>query len=56
MVDNAPKAIETVAQYKKRTRLTALRLPAAVVTKAVRAMPSRMRAVVDAKGYSINRD
>ena len=56
MVRNAPKRVETVREYKKRLRLTALRLPSALVTKAVRAMPNRMRAVVSAKGYSIKGD
>ena len=56
MVAGAPTRVESVQEYKKRLRLTALRVPAPLVTKAVGAMPGRMRAVVDAKGYSIKRD
>ena len=56
MVAGAPKHVETVCEYKKRLRLTALRLSPSVVAKAVQAMPSRMRAVVDAKGYAIKAD
>ena len=56
MLDRAPKNVETVAAYKKRLRLTALRLPSTIVTKAVEAMPGRMKDIVEAKGYSIKRD
>ena len=56
MVASAPKRVETVAEYKKRLRLTALRLPRALVAKAVASMPKRMRAVVTAKGHSIKKD
>ena len=56
MPDRAPKKVETVAAYKKRLRLTALCLPTAIVTKAVEAMPGRMKDIVEAKGYSIKRD
>ena len=56
MLVNAPRNVETVAAYKKRLRLTALRLPRNGVTRAVRAMPKRMRAVVEAKGYNIASD
>ena len=56
MVKGAPGRLETVQEYKKRLRRTALRLPTALVTRAVRAMPSRMRAVVHAKGHSIKAD
>ena len=56
MQNNTPKNIESVAAYKKRLRLTALRLPSAVVTKAVRGMPKRMASIVVAKGYSIKAD
>ena len=56
MFQNTPKRVETVAEYKKRLRLTALRLPAQVVSAAVRSMPTRMKAVVDAKGGNIKRD
>ena len=56
MINNAPREVESVSAYKKRFRLTALRLPRDLVTRAVRAMPGRMRAVVDAKGHSIKCD
>ena len=56
MVAGTPKRVETVQEYKKRLRLTALRLPSTLVTKAVGAMPKRMRAVVEAKGHSIKID
>ena len=56
MVAGAPKRVETVLEYKKRLRLTALRLSPSLVAKAVQAMPSKMRAVVDAKGYAIKDD
>ena len=56
MVAGAPKHVETVCEYKKRLRLTALRLSPTVVAKAVQAMPARMRAVVVAKGYAIKKD
>ena len=55
-VANAPKKVETVQVYKKRLRLTALRLPHAYVSKCVCAMPKRMRAVTAAKGHSIRKD
>ena len=56
MVKGAPGRLETVREYKKRLRRTALRLPTALVARAVRAMPTRMRAVVLAKGHSIKAD
>ena len=56
MTNGTPKEVETVAAYKKRLRLTALRLPSAVVIKAVESIPRRMRDIVEAKGYSIKRD
>ena len=56
MVERVPKKLEAVAAYKKRLRLTALRLPRAIVTKAIEAMPARMKDIIKAKGYSIRRD
>ena len=56
VLKNTPKEVETVAAYKKRLRLTALRLPASVVTKAVASIPKRMKAIVDAKGQSVKCD
>ena len=56
MIKNAPKKVETVAEYKKRLRLTALRLPSEFVSKAVCSIPKRMKAVVEAKGGNIKCD
>ena len=52
----APKKIETVVAYKARLRLTALNLPKAMVAKAVRSMPKKIKQVIDAKGGSIKSD
>ena len=56
MISKAPKRVESVDEYKKRMRLTALRLPRSIVSKAVRAIPKRLRALIDAKGFSIKID
>ena len=56
MIHNAPEHVETVAAYKKRLRLTALRLPQARVTKAAHDIPKRMHAVVEAQGHNIPKD
>ena len=56
VLQSALSHVETVAAYKKRLRLTALRFSAAHVRKAVRAIPGRMKAVVDAKGWNIKKD
>ena len=56
MVTNAPPEVETVAAYKKRLRLTALRLPQRIVSRAVASMPKRMKAVAEAGGHSIPKD
>ena len=56
MISKAPKRVESVDQYKKRMRLTALRLPRSIVSKAVRAIPKRLRALIDAKGFNIKID
>ena len=56
MIEGAPKNVETVAAYKKRMRLVALRLPADLVTRTVRKIPARMRSVIDAKGHNIKED
>jgi len=56
MIKNTPKKVETVAEYKKRLRLTALRLPSEFVKRAVCSIPKRMKAVVEAKGGNIKRD
>ena len=56
MVEGAPKTVETVAQYKKRMRLTALQLPAALVAKTVRKIPDRMRSDMAATGHNIKED
>ena len=56
MAEREPAKIETAAAYKKRLRMTALRLPQSVVRDAVLAIPSRARALVAAKGSPIARD
>ncbi len=56
MMASTPKKIETVAEYKKRLRLTALRLPRAEVTKAVGKMSSKIRELKDARGGNIPSD
>ena len=56
MVENAPEHVETVAAYKKRMRLTALRFSSEHVRKTVRAISKRMKAVVKAKGHNIKKD
>ena len=56
MVENAPAGRETVEGYKKRLRSTALRLPTTFLRKAITSIPSRMAAIVAAKGRSIARD
>ena len=45
---------ETQEQYKARLRRTALSLPASVVTRAVRDMARRVRALRDSRGKLIN--
>ena len=56
MKDGNPSENETVQAYRQRLRRTALRLPEAVVRKAVAGIPARMKAVVEAKGGNIPRD
>ena len=56
MVKKAPKRVETVEEYKRRLRRTALGLPQSYVSKCVLSMPKRMRLVSEAKGYSIKAD
>ena len=56
VLKNAPAKVETVQAYKKHLRLTALRLPRDLVTRSASAMPTRTRAVVEVKGYSIKAD
>jgi len=56
VLDKCPKKVETVEAYKARLRRTALAMPKKTVSKAVRAMVPRMRAVVKAKGQAISRD
>lgn len=52
----APAGSETKASYLKRLRLTALRLPSRLVTKAVMGMKSRIKAVHQAGGKDIKKD
>jgi len=52
----APKGKETVAAFKKRLRLVALRTPQATVLNAFAGMKKRMRQIIKAKGGCIPRD
>jgi len=56
VAQGAPKGRETIAGFKKRARLVALRTPEAVVRKAFENMKPRIKAVVKAKGGNIERD
>ena len=47
---------ETVDEFKKRLRRTAMNLPASLIRKAVEAMPKRAAAVAKAGGGDIPRD
>ena len=56
VLKNAPPKPETAQAYKKRLRRIALRLPRDLVRKAVSNIPTRMRAVIAAKGHNIPKD
>ena len=56
MLQTTPNKLETVVAYKARLRCTALRLPRAVVSKAVNNMAARIRQVKDANGGNIPRE
>ncbi len=56
MDKSAPKGKESGKAFKKRLRLTALRLPKSVVGKAVADMKPRIAAVAAAKGDNIKKD
>ena len=56
MFEHEPRDVEPVEQYKRRLRATALGLPKAFVSKAVRSMAARVREVRDAKGANLSRD
>ena len=56
MADQSPPANETVEGYKSRLRRTAMRIPQAVIKKAVLDIRSRARAVAAAEGGDIARD
>ena len=47
---------ESATEYKKRLRLTALRLPEDVVRKIVMSIPKRIKSVIDEKGWPIPMD
>lgn len=49
-------AKETIEHFKARLRRTALAIPAPLITKAVKSIRDRARAVVAAKGGDIPRD
>ena len=50
------KGKESVKAFKKRLRLTALRLPSSEIRPSILALPKRAKAVVDAKGGNISMD
>ena len=56
MAQKGPRRVETVTEYRARLRRTALRMPQAVVEKAVQAIKARAAAVVAAGGKDIARD
>ena len=56
MWKSAPSGRETVDRYKVRLRRTAMRLPTTAVRKAIYDIPTRMRAIVKAKGGNIAKD
>ena len=56
MNKSEPNGVENLSQYKKRLRLTALRLPERVVRAAVAAIRERAAMVVRAGGKNIKRD
>ena len=56
MAESTPKGVETVKGYKARLRRTFLRLPKAVIRKAVLSMPKRIKQVIEWKGKNTPRD
>ena len=56
VLQNTPSGGETVVAYKKRLRLTALRLPEAIVRKALYDIPTRIKQCVESKGGNIAKD
>ena len=53
---NKPTGGESVTAYRKRLRMTALRLPKTIVTAAVASMRARIKQVILAKGLDGKRD
>ena len=56
MVERQPMHVEAVQEFKRRMRMTAVRLSPALVTRAVRATPTELRGIIAAKGYNIKED
>ena len=56
VLQNTPIGGETVAAYKKRLRLTALRLPETTVRKALSDMPVRIEQCIQEHGGNISKD
>ena len=56
MFENEPAKVESVEQYKRRLRATALGLPKSFVSKAVRLMAARVRECRDVKGANLSGD
>ena len=56
MTRNQPKKVESVEEYKRRLKRTALRLPSEVVRKTVRSMPRKIKEVSAARGACIRSD
>ena len=56
MESGRPPASETVKQYKARLRRVAMRIPEAVIRKALENIKTRAQAIYDAKGKNIARD
>ena len=56
MESSRAPAGETVKQYKARLRRVAMRIPEAVIRKALESIKTRAQAIYDAKGKNIARD
>lgn len=56
VAQRTPDHTETVSAFKIRLRRVAMRLPEAIVCKAVESLPRRVKAVIAAKGQNIPRD
>jgi hypothetical protein len=56
MTQNQPKKVESVEDYKRRLKRTALGLPSKVVMKAVLSMPRKIKEVRAAGGACVRSD